>query len=129
MSIFAEYEDLVTDAVDEFLGDEITVIPLKVGEVVDTADNDRPLFTVTGVIDFIPETIKAKGKEGNDGFQPNLTTSVCHISISEAELTSKGRPQKGDLLTAQLKSGPIKVKVSTDHPDKLGRVIFVCKKV
>ncbi|MCZ4270722.1 hypothetical protein [Maritalea porphyrae] len=127
MSVFADLEDLVSDSVDEYFGNEITVLPQhKVSDYGSAADNDRPTFTVLGVIDFIPETIKAKGKEGNDGFLPNLTGKVAHVSIRDEELQSKGMPKQGDVFTATLKDGPVSLKISAIHPDKLGRTVFVC---
>lgn len=132
MSIFADLEDLVSDIVDEQFGDVITVHPAGTaggGDSRRPADPDKAPFTLSGVIDFIPETTQGKGKEGTDGFQPSLTGSVCHLSVKTSELAAKGEIKKGWEISAALKDGPIRAKISALHPDKLGRITFVCTKL
>lgn len=127
MSIFAEFETLVSDAVDEFFGDEVTLFPRRRGEVSSVADPDRDQITVVGVVDFNPRTVAPKGKEQYDAFQPNLAGEKVHVSFDENAFPPGGRPKQADRLVAVLKSGTSTLEVVSVEPDELGRFVCPCK--
>lgn len=127
MSIFAEFEPLVSEAVDRFFGDEVTLFPRRTGEVSSIADPDRPQITVVGVVDFNPRTVVPKGKEQYDAFQPNLVGEKVHVSFDENAFPAGARPRQSDRLVAVLKSGTSTFQVVSVEPDELGRFVCPCK--
>lgn len=128
MSAFAEYERLVSGAVDVVFGDPITVLPQRRGEVSASADPDRAQVTVVGVVDFNPRTVTPKGKEQYDAFQPNLVGEKVHVSFDEDAFASRdARPRSGDKLVAVLKTGTFHLQVVSVEPDELGRFVVPCK--
>jgi hypothetical protein len=127
MSLFAGLEKLVSDEVDSVFGDEITVIPVARGEISSVPAEDQK-YKLTGVVDFTPVTVKHKGKEGDDGFQPNLTGDIAHVSFKTAELESEGKPKSGDRFEVVLEGKLVALIAGPAHPDNLGRLVYVCRK-
>lgn len=127
MSIFAEFETLVSGEVDRFFGDEVTLFPRRRGEVSSVADPDRAQITVVGVVDFNPLTVLPKGKEQYDAFQPNLAGEKVHVSFDENAFPAGGRPKQGDRMVAVLKSGTVTLEVVSVEPDETGRLLCPCK--
>lgn len=127
MSIFADYETLVSGHVDEVFGDEVTLFPRIRGEVSSSIDPSRPQITVVGVVDFNPRTVTPKGKEQYDAFQPNLVGEKVHVSFDENAFALSNRPRQGDRLVAVLKSGTFTFEVVSVEEDELGRFVCPCK--
>lgn len=130
MSLFAQYERMVSTAIDGVFGDPVIFQPRRKGEVSSWRDDpDRPPMALTGIVDFNPRITPAKGKEQYDAFQPDLAAEKVHVSF-DIEHFVLGRaqwPKQGDLLTASLKDGIHQLEVIVAQPDELGRLLCPCK--
>lgn len=128
MSQFAEYETIISAAVDNAFGDPVTITPMAKGELSHSADGTRAIRTVTGIVDFNPRAILPKGKEQYDAFQPNLMGEKAHVSFDENLFSDDApKPRTGDQLSGTLKSGAFKFEIAVIEPDGLGRIVCACK--
>ncbi|WEJ60233.1 hypothetical protein [Devosia sp. FJ2-5-3] len=128
MSIFAQYERIVSTHIDGVFGDPVEFHPKKRGEVSVVDDPIRPKRNLVGIVDFNPRVTPAKGKEQYDAFQPDLAAEKVHVSFDIASFTSRADwPQQGDHLIARLKDGVHRLDVIAAQPDEVGRLVCPCK--
>jgi len=127
-SRFAEFERLITGAVDEYMAEPILFEPYLAGAFVSgSADPSRQTLTVLGIIDLQPKAIETKHKGMYEGYMPDMRTQVIEISIDVAQFTSRaGWPRKDDKLTAITQDGSPAYQVSATYPDGMGRLVCVC---
>jgi hypothetical protein len=127
---FATYEQRLSKAVDSVYGEGVRVLPQAVGEFMATDDPERAPYEMTGVVDFNPviATPKAIGK--NDGDAVQVSGEQLHVSLHEQNLPEGAKfPQQGDAIVLLERPNQPRVRVSSQLPDGIGRVILRCVRI
>lgn len=130
MSLFAELESLVSNAIDTVHGEATRIVRKKAGKVFSgTADSSRPTKDVIGIPDFNPLVVTTKDEGTYDGFQPQLGADRIHVSYDTSRFDSTAEwPVDGDEIMLLERDGQPVVRVSRVDPDGMGRINCVCSR-
>lgn len=126
---FAEYEDMVSDAVDDIHGERVRVVPMVDSKYHGRGESpDHEPFEVIGVVDTNPLMAQVTDKGQYDGFQPNIGADKVHVSV-DVHRFNDYTPRAGDTLELLDRIGadqlPRKVTVKDPQPDGLGRIVLI----
>lgn len=130
MQKFADFEAMVSQAVDDLYGETVRVEPRADGKFVrQGADADRPAFDITdAVVDIQPAVARLRNAGRNDGDTAEISADLCHISIADSRLGLM--PRRGDRFVLVERVGSPVWQVAKDpEPDGLGRTVFPCTPV
>jgi len=127
-SLFAELEELVSEAVDTVMGEPTRIDRRKkAGRFSSSADGETASITVVGVVDFNPVIADPKDKGQYDGYQPNLSGDKLHVSYAVSSFTStEDHPKQDDHIALIARTGCPSHRISRVDYDGLGRMICVC---
>jgi hypothetical protein len=127
MQKFAEFEEMVTQAVDDLYGERIAVEPRADGKFVRQAgDPLRYLFEIElAAVDFQPTLARLRNAGRNDADMAEVSADLCHISVADKYLREPLR--RGDRFRLLERDGQPVVAIAKDpEPDGLGRTVFRC---
>ncbi|WP_378952078.1 hypothetical protein [Mesorhizobium sp. ANAO-SY3R2] len=130
ISEFADLEKLVSEAVDDVMGEPTRIVRKVKGEFLSrSADGSRAPLDVDGVVDFNPVLAKPMDMGQYDGYQPTTAADRIHVSYSE-QVFADGKsawPKDQDEihLLAPERAGQA-LRVTRVDPDGLGRLVCVC---
>lgn len=127
-SLFAELEELVSEAVDTVMGEPTRIDRRKKsGRFSSSADGEAASITVVGVVDFNPVIADPKDKGQYDGYQPNLAGDKLHVSYATSSFASAEEyPTQDDHIVLTARSGCPSHRISRVDHDGLGRLVCVC---
>ena len=123
---FAEYEEIVSEHVDDLFGEEIRIEPRADGDLLKgVADPARPVATIIAVVDYNPIVVRSRdpGRYGAD--TPDLSGEKLHVSIADSRLPYKLKA--GDRIVAIDRPDQPTFAVAIVEPDGLGRTVCRCK--
>lgn len=128
-SKFAEFERLISDRVDDVMGERTLVTYYKKAEfVAETADAEREPLEIVGVVDFTPTVPQMQDRGRYDGFVPSLAGDKIVVSYDEHLFqTFADRPVAGTVIETLDRPKNFKLRVTRADPDELGRIICVCE--
>ncbi|MDQ0510884.1 hypothetical protein [Ancylobacter amanitiformis] len=127
MQKFAEYEAMVTQAVDDLYGERVRVEPRADSKfVLASADPDRPATTIeAAVVDLQPAVARLRNAGRNDADMAEVSADLCHISIADARLPFALR--RGDRFRLiDRPEQPVWAVSKEPEPDGIGRTVFRC---
>lgn len=129
ISLFAELESMVSEAIDGVYGEPTRIDRFKKGDVfAASADGSRPSKTVIGIVDFNPVTVTTKDEGSYDGFQPNIAADRIHVSYDLSLFQDATEwPAALDVITLTERTGMPKLKlVKPPEDDGIGRILCIC---
>lgn len=127
---FADYEDLVSDVIDDVHGEQVRFVPMRDSQYTGReSDPGRQPEEVTGIVDINPVMAQATDKGQYDGYQVNIGADRVHVSVDE-DAFELSRPKGGDtieLLERLASNGqPKRLTVKDPQADGLGRIVYIC---
>lgn len=128
-SKFAEYERLISDRIDDEMGERTLVTHYKKSEfVAATPDPEREPFEIVGVIDFTPTIPQMQDRGRYDGFVPSLAGDKISVSYNVGAFKSRSDwPGAGTVIETMDRPENFKLRVTRVDPDELGRIVCVCE--
>lgn len=124
-SLFAELEDLVSEAVDTMYGEPTRIERVQRGQVF--AGSASSSIERIGIVDVNPVTVRVQDEGANDGMQPQLVGERIHVSYDETLFGAGEMPEAGFRIIAFTRAGSPAFIVTRVDPDGIGRFICVCK--
>ncbi|WP_313026790.1 hypothetical protein [Brucella sp.] len=128
-SKFAEFERLISDRVDDVMGERTLVTHYKKAEFVAAApDPEREPLEVVGVVDFTPTIPQMQDRGRYDGFIPSLAGDKIIVSYDQyAFKNPSDRPVDGTVIETMDRPQNFRLRVTRADPDELGRIVCVCE--
>lgn len=128
-SKFAEFERMISDRIDDVMGERTLVTHYKKSEfVAESADPEREPFEVVGVVDFTPTIPQMQDRGRYDGFVPSLAGDKIIVSYDEHRFQNLAdRPVAGAVIETLDRPKNFTLRVTRVDPDELGRIVCVCE--
>ncbi|MEN5278068.1 hypothetical protein ABE527_14080 [Brucella sp. TWI432] len=128
-SKFAEFERLISDRVDDVMGERTLVTYYKKAEfVAESVDLEREKLEIVGVVDFTPTVPQMQDRGRYDGFVPSLAGDKISVSYNVGAFKSRSDwPVVGTVIETMDRPENFKLRVTRADPDELGRIVCVCE--
>lgn len=125
-SPFAELDRITSDAVDDTMAEMTRIEPRAQGGMFSgSADEDRAVIEVAGVVDFAPVTLITKDTAKYDGARPAISGDKLHVSYGRRHFTTWS-PRVGDIIVL-IERDDENMRITRIDHDGLARFVCVCE--